>query len=247
MTDTYAGIASDYQEAKRQPWRRHVEDYSFFELLGDVAGKAVLDLACGEGYYTRQLRERGAARVVGVDISPAMIALAGAEEVRRPLGIEYRIEDAARYEPAEPFDVVVAAYLLNYARSTDELLALCRAVARALKPGCRFVSVNDNPAQPLERFACTREHGLTKSITGALREGAPIHVTLYLEDRSICFDNYHFSPLTYERALHSAGFRTVRWHLPQLDPAVEVREGRERWQGFLVQPPVIFLECVREA
>ena len=51
-------------------------------MLGSVAGLGVLDLACGEGFYTRQIARDGATRVVGVDISPEMIALAEELEKR---------------------------------------------------------------------------------------------------------------------------------------------------------------------
>ena len=88
MDTDYDRIAEQYQRAKLQPWRTHIERYTLLQLAGDVAGKTVIDLACGEGYYTRALREQGAARIIGVDLSRAMIGLAEAEETRRPLGIE---------------------------------------------------------------------------------------------------------------------------------------------------------------
>ena len=56
----YDGIAAQYQRSKHSPIRRHVEAWSFFRMLGPVDGLAVLDLACGEGFYTRQLARRGA-------------------------------------------------------------------------------------------------------------------------------------------------------------------------------------------
>jgi ubiquinone/menaquinone biosynthesis C-methylase UbiE len=46
-----------------------------FHLLGDVRGKTVLDLGCGTGENTVLLLERGA-RVIGMDISPDLVALA---------------------------------------------------------------------------------------------------------------------------------------------------------------------------
>src|SRR5687767_1450781 len=94
MPDAYAAIAQQYQQAKQHPWRLHIEEYTLHQLTGDVAGKGVLDLACGEGFHTRRLRQRGAARVVGVDASARMIALARAEEERRPLGVEYHTASA---------------------------------------------------------------------------------------------------------------------------------------------------------
>ena len=76
MPAQYDAIAREYQRTKESPLRRHVEAYSFFQMLGDVSGLAVLDLACGEGFYTRLIRQAGAASAVGVDISSEMIALA---------------------------------------------------------------------------------------------------------------------------------------------------------------------------
>src|SRR5438876_12386220 len=98
MTTNYDAIAEEYQRSKLQPWRLHLELYSLFDLAGDLAGKSVLDLACGEGFYTRLLRQKGAGRVVGVDLSAGMIDLARQEEARRPLGIEYVHQDAKKLQ-----------------------------------------------------------------------------------------------------------------------------------------------------
>ena len=98
MDTDYDRIAQRYQRARPQPWRTHIERYTLLRLVGDLAGKAVIDLACGEGYYTRALRQQGAARIVGVDLSRAMIGLAEAEEAQRPLGVEYRVGDVRTLE-----------------------------------------------------------------------------------------------------------------------------------------------------
>jgi toxoflavin synthase len=245
VADDYAPIAEQYQQAKHHPWRQHIEEFTLCQLLGDVAGKAALDLACGAGFYTRRLKQRGAARVVGVDLSPQMIALARAEEARRPLGIAYVTQDAAAYEPAEPFDVVVAAYLLNYARTPEQLLGMARAIARGLQPGGRFVAVNNHLDQAPAAFAATAKYGLVKRLDGELREGATITFTLFTDAGPISFDNYYLSRQTYERVLCSAGLGAVRWHAPRLSPQGEAEFGRAYWSAFLEQPPVYFLEGVR--
>ena len=156
MDTDYDQIAEQYQRAKLQPWRTHIERYTLLRLAGDVAGKAVIDLACGEGYYTRALRQQGAARVIGVDQSQGMIGLAEAEEARRPLGLEYRVGDVRTLEVAGEFDLAFAAYLLNYARTAEELTQMCRAVAGALRPGGRFVTANSNPTEPTAAFTTDR-------------------------------------------------------------------------------------------
>jgi SAM-dependent methyltransferase len=63
-------------------------------MVGALDGKSVLDLACGFGFYTRLLKQHGAAQVLGVDISPEMIHLAYQQEQAAPLGITYQICDA---------------------------------------------------------------------------------------------------------------------------------------------------------
>jgi 2-polyprenyl-3-methyl-5-hydroxy-6-metoxy-1,4-benzoquinol methylase len=125
----YDQIAAQYKRAKLQPWRTHIERYTLLRLAGEVQGKAVIDLACGDGYYSRELRRLGAARVVGVDVSHEMIRLGKAEEARQPLGLEYRVEDARRLDMPLQFDLAFAAYLLNYAHTAEELTQMCRAVA----------------------------------------------------------------------------------------------------------------------
>ena len=166
MPTNYDAIAEQYKRSKLTPWRRHIEQYTFFETLRDVAGLSVLDLACGEGFYARLLKLRGAARVVGVDLSAEMIRLARAAEAEEPLGIEYMSGDAIGFRSDETFDVVTAAYLLNYAESEETLAAMCRTIAAALKPGGRFVTVNNNPSQSPEHFAATRPLGFIKSVAG---------------------------------------------------------------------------------
>ena len=47
----------------------------FAELVREAGGGTVADIGCGPGYVTRQLRDLGV-DAFGVDLSPAMIALA---------------------------------------------------------------------------------------------------------------------------------------------------------------------------
>jgi len=54
----------------------------------------VLDLACGFGFYTRLLKQHGAAEVIGIDISPEMVRLGREQERTEPLGVTYEIHDA---------------------------------------------------------------------------------------------------------------------------------------------------------
>jgi SAM-dependent methyltransferase len=241
----YDAIAAQYQRSRKSPLRRYVEEPSLAALLGDVAGLAVLDLACGEGWYARQLCRRGARRVVGADISPAMIDLALAQEKAEPLGIEYRVCDARALPDLGTFDVVCAAYLLHYARDAAELARMCASIARQLPPGGRFVSINENPRQPPERYAGYLRYGFSKSVAEPRREGSPIAYAMVSGRELFRFEVYHFEALTYERALADAGFTDVRWHPLTLDREGEAVMGAEYWAEYLANPPVTGLSCRR--
>src|SRR5688572_28236192 len=223
-------------------------------MLGDVTGLSVLDLACGEGFYARLLKRRGAARVVGIDLSAEMIRLARRAEADDPLGVEYVTGDAIGFRSAETFDVVTAAYLLNYAESEETLAAMCRTIAAALTPGGRFVTVNNNPSQSMAHFETTRPCGFIKSVTKEGRRearslpeaGATITYTVFLENgETFRFDNYYLSVDAHERALTAAGFGEIEWVQPMLSP--DCGSAPASWNALLVDSPIVFLRCRRIA
>ncbi len=58
----YDAIADRYRESKRLLFRRYIERYTLFEVLGALRDRTVLDLACGEGVsMARRFKRAGAA------------------------------------------------------------------------------------------------------------------------------------------------------------------------------------------
>src|SRR5262245_23845773 len=102
----YDQIGSKYDEYARTATLKRAENYTFFCMIGTLDVLRVLDLACGFGFYTRLLKQRGAAEVVGVDISHEMIRLAQQQEQAEPLGIMYQVGDAVGLPPLGCFDLV---------------------------------------------------------------------------------------------------------------------------------------------
>ena len=123
--EDYDRVAERFRSYRQFSPLNDPETYTYFKRLGDLQGKTVLDLTCGEGFYTRQLKQQGASRVLGVDRSVAMLALAQQAESDQPLGIEYRQADGFDLALGEQFNYVVAAYLLNCAQTPAQLLSLC--------------------------------------------------------------------------------------------------------------------------
>lgn len=242
----YDSIAQQYKKSKQLPFRLHIEAHTYFHLLGNIVGKTILDLACGEGFYTRQFKLQGAARVLGVEISEKMIELARQEQTRQPLaGVEYILCNVLEIGKIGDFDLVVASYLLNYASSREELLKMCQNIFANLKAGGRFVTINNNDSQPPSSYLSTQKYGFIKSIDSPLIEGTPIKYTISTIDQKFSFDNYYLGKTTYEWAFRSVGFREVRWQKPIVSPQGIEEFGQEFWQDFLNCLPIVGIECLK--
>lgn len=111
-----------------------------------IQGQRVLDLGCGEGYFARQLKERGAASVEGVDSSSRMIEGAEAAERASPLGIRYRVSDATELSVFGDgdLDMVVAIFLFNYVHR-EKMTTIMQEVYRVLREGGRFIFAIPHP------------------------------------------------------------------------------------------------------
>jgi len=103
---------------------------SILSQLAPQPGERILDLGCGDGTLTAQIIERGAL-VVGVDASAEMVAAAAAR------GIDARVCDARVLPFDREFDAVFSNAVLHWIQDAGAVLA---GVARALKPGGRFVA-----------------------------------------------------------------------------------------------------------
>ena len=241
--EEYDAIARDYRTSKRLPFREHVERHTLFELLGDLRGRTVLDLACGDGFHTRLIRQAGAAEVTGVDVSAAMIELAEEREREQPLGCRYVCADVADFEPGGAVDLVVAAYLLNYARTPEQLLRFCRACHDALRPGGRFVGLNNNVRNVGTPSGSLRKYGIERTWARPLAEGDAMRYTVFNADGSrFGFDNFYLTPETHEEAFERAGFRGFRWIDVALGPS---EAGNPFWDEFMANPPIVAFEARR--
>jgi tRNA (mo5U34)-methyltransferase len=106
---------NDYPNVK---WRRFQH-----AIPADLTGKTVLDIGCNAGFYSIEMKQRGAARVVGIDFDPRYLAQARFAAEVKGADIEFRLLSV--YDVAnlgEVFDVVLFMGLLYHLR--HPLLAL---------------------------------------------------------------------------------------------------------------------------
>ncbi|CAF1238605.1 unnamed protein product [Adineta ricciae] len=256
----YDSCAADYVASKKEGFRVDVEYYTFLyrmllptlgkehltAKLNDVlAGKRVLDLACGDGHYTRKLKEQlGAKEIAGVDISQGMIDIARAKEAENPLGITYQVADAQDLpSPAEKYDIVTAFYLLNFARTSDELKRMVQAIDKQLADKQPFFATITNICGDAStyntdrhrKYAFIREAALEN---GRLSDGAEVKYTQFnaADGTSFSYITYYLSKETYERVFKEVGFTHFQWVPMESCPTVE---DRAFYDDFIQYPPAI--------
>lgn len=115
------------------------------QALGIAPGMTVLDLCCGDGYFTAPLAGLVAGRVYALDLDPAMLEQARAAVAQSGGTVKGWLCADARDladHVSEPLDFVLIA---NTFHGVPDQTALAAAVAAALKPGGRFAIVNWHP------------------------------------------------------------------------------------------------------
>ncbi|MGK5727970.1 class I SAM-dependent methyltransferase [Streptomyces sp. URMC 124] len=241
----YDRIGGDYELAKLLPATRFVERPSVLGLLADVRGRSVLDLACGTGVYSRYARRLGARRVLGVDISSKMVEVGRAAEEREPLGVEYAVGDGTELPRLGDFDVLLAAYLFNYADSPETMALMARSCARNLREGGELRAL---VARPEYDFTRPQPHKYGFSFE---READPAHdgrirVTAHSQP-PVSFSAYLPARRVYEEAFTAAGFRDCAWSPVQLSADGVLEFGPEYWDDFTANPPWVLFRCVKGA
>ncbi|HLS77852.1 MAG TPA: class I SAM-dependent methyltransferase [Nocardia sp.] len=137
----YDLFAEEFLEHAREGiYNAHLDRPACLELLGDVSGRTVLDVACGPGLYAEELVARGA-WVVGLDISPRMVELSR----KRVPQAHFRVHDLNEpisWLPDASVDLVLFALALEY---LDDRTATLRELRRVLRPRGALVLSRPHP------------------------------------------------------------------------------------------------------
>jgi toxoflavin synthase len=205
--EEYNRIALAYKKTKGRVAVQHALYYSFFDTVGDVCGKDVIDLACGAGFSTRMIACWQHRRLVGVDISDQQIRLAKRQEINFPMGIDFykrNIAASAPFKKLGKFDIATAVFLLNYAISQQSLNKILLNVRNLLKEGGKFIGIIPNPNIGI----MYRGYGIEFSPINDIQDGARYKVKLFdQKDKLIVsFTNYWYSMKTYKEAFFRAKF-----------------------------------------
>jgi ubiquinone/menaquinone biosynthesis C-methylase UbiE len=143
-TRSWNGIADDWiAHADTNDYRNYYLMPRMLAMLGEVSGKAVLDLGCGDGGYARELARRGA-RVTGVDGSERLIEVAEERTRAEALDVAFVRSNASALVAIQTgsFDVVAAPMSLM---DVEDYRGAIREVRRVLRAGGELVMSITHP------------------------------------------------------------------------------------------------------
>lgn len=132
----YAQWANDYPPHAHNALMR-AEQNALMDLLPDVRGHIVLDLACGTGRYSRLLGERGAKSVIGLDLSTKMLERAEKDRANFAQG-DMR---ALPFGDAN-FALIVCGLAIGHIENLGHAIS---EAARVLKPNGSFIYSDFHP------------------------------------------------------------------------------------------------------
>lgn len=208
-----------------QQWNAHdyAIDAGFVPVLGGAVarlldpqrGERILDLGCGDGVLSFDLALSGA-HITGVDASPELVGGA------RARGIEAHVMDAHALTFSREFDAVFSNAALHWMRGADQVIA---GVARALKPGGRFVAEMGG-------------HGNVVAITSALQ------AALCSNGHAVPAFPWHFPTADdYAERLRAQGFQ-VRYIEMQARPTA-LPTGMRGWLRTFASPFLAGLDATQ--
>lgn len=198
----------DYLENAEDNYQSAVIAPNILRVLALKQGDRVIDIACGQGFFTRLFAENGA-EAVGADISAELIEAA---KERSPQ-IEFRVAPADDLSFAEDHSFDAATIVLAI-QNIENLPGTCSEARRALKQNGKLVLIMNHPAfripkrsswgwDEAEKIQYRRMDGYLSASSEAIE----MHPGQAGSAKTL---SYHRSLQDFFKALSKAGFAVTR-------------------------------------
>ncbi|MHA4990381.1 class I SAM-dependent methyltransferase [Cetobacterium somerae] len=110
-------------------------------VLPQLKDKSILDLGCGYGWHCKYAANKGASKIVGVDISTKMLELANLKNSAWNISYSCMAMEDIEFQE-ESFDIVFSSLAIHYIKDFDFLV---RKIYKILKKGGSFIFSVEHP------------------------------------------------------------------------------------------------------
>ena len=122
---------------------------NLLRALGDIEGRDVLELGCGNGYWLRLLARAGA-KTTGIDLAENQITAAKSWDDPTTGAIDYRVGDVSKeLDLQDKFDIAFFEHVLLEVPDKDELYIAVQNAAYTLKEGGLLFISDMHPFAPI--------------------------------------------------------------------------------------------------
>lgn len=193
--------------------------------VDDPAGpRTILDYGCGPGKVaTRIAREHGL-RVIAVDASTDMLALAS-QRYSHPLVSYHHVPDnKLPFLSDQSVDAAMACFVFLVLPAREQLQAITAEVYRVLRPGGRFTILDPHSDHVGMQFSSFRsgEPGVT------YQDGDQRVAHLRMANGTwLQLTDYFWTAGTYRGVLAEAGFTDLRIEAPRIQDAAGIIDATE--------------------
>lgn len=227
LYDSQVGIL--YQVTDEKPDKKYSILPTVMSLLGDVENKTVVDLGGGTGFFSHHIAKKHPKMVIGIDNSVLKIGLASSRE--KSPNVLHALGDVFFHElPVS--DIILGAFVLNYAEDVVELENLFRRVYLALNEGGEFIGVVDLPSgKDLSALGAKKQLSEPK-------DGAKMFIHLYDDDQNnVCtLEANYFLKETYEFLAKKVGFSSLEWEKPKVSEEGKKKYPDIDWDSYVEDP-----------
>ncbi len=144
---SWGGVANWYDnlvEKEASNYQKDVILPNLMRLVSPASGETILDLACGQGFFSREFAKQGS-RVVGSDIAPELIKIAKDLSAKAKLQIDYHVSSAdnIKFLKDQSVDKIIIVLAIQ---NIENLAGTLAESARVLKPNGKMFLVLNHPA-----------------------------------------------------------------------------------------------------
>ncbi|OGH28380.1 MAG: hypothetical protein A3E12_01865 [Candidatus Levybacteria bacterium RIFCSPHIGHO2_12_FULL_39_9] len=232
--------ASDYAGG-RTKGRKYILDPALFEIIGNVEGKKVLDIACGDGAITVFLAKKGAI-CTGIDYSSKLIDIGKNKAKELGLSINFKVMDARNMEAIrnEVLDLIVISLLLPHLSSKADIESVIKQCALLLHKGGRLIISEPHPA-----FDFYMRNKLRIGDFEYFRSGLPYDFTMNIDGKKLSSIAYHWTLQDYYSAIVNNNFQIDKIIEPR---PLDISKGLDRkwYKDRSSYPSYIIFDCIKK-
>ncbi len=143
IADWYDGLVEDTSDS----YQKNVLMPNLIRLIVPKAGMTILDVACGQGYFSRAFANNGA-EVIGSDVSIELIELANKHIIGKGRGIgslNYHVSESHKLSFVADLTVDIVVIVLAL-QNIDKMMETIQECSRTLKVGGKLILVLNHPA-----------------------------------------------------------------------------------------------------